>query len=72
MKSISEIKDQNDVLPTRPKEVTHNQKRSERGGGGNDILNKTYMRGKDAKKTRLKATHPTKTKLGAESTIKLA
>ena len=30
------------------------------------------MRGKDAKKTRLKATHPTKTKLGAESTIKLA
>ena len=34
-------------------------------------MNKTYIRGKDAK-TRLKATHPTKTKLGAENTIKLA
>ena len=54
MKSISEIEDQNAVLPTRTKEVTHNQKRSEKGG--NDILNKTYIRGKDAKKTRLKAT----------------
>ena len=70
MKSISEIEDQNDVLPTRTKEVTHKQKRSEKGG--NDIVNKTYIRGKDAKKTRLKATHPTKTKLGAESTTKLA
>ena len=37
MKSISEIEYQNDVLPTRTKEVTHNQKRSEKGG--NDILN---------------------------------
>ena len=46
MKSTSEIEDQNDVLPTRTKEVTHNQKRSEKGG--NDILNKTYIRGKDA------------------------
>ena len=33
MKSISEIEDQNDVLPTRTKEVTHKQKRSEKGGG---------------------------------------
>ena len=47
MKSISEIEDQNDVLPTRTKEVTHKQKRSEKGG--NDIVNKTYIRGKDAK-----------------------
>ena len=36
-------------------------------------INKTYIRGKDAKKkTRLQAIHPTKSKLGAESTIKLA
>ena len=35
-------------------------------------INKTYIRGKDAKKTRLQATHPTKTKLEAESTIKVA
>ena len=48
MKSISEIEDQNDVLPTRTKEVTHKQKGLKRGG--NDIVNKTYIRGKDAKK----------------------
>ena len=34
MKSISKIEDQNDVLPTRNKEATHNQKRSEKGEGG--------------------------------------
>ena len=49
MKSISEIEDQNDVLPTRTKEVTQSKK-GLKGGGGNDILNKTYIRGKDAKK----------------------
>ena len=34
MKSISEIEDQNGVLPTRTKEATHDQKRTEKGGGG--------------------------------------
>ena len=33
MKSISEIEDQNGVLPTRTKEATHDQKRTEKGGG---------------------------------------
>ena len=50
MKSISEIEDQNDVLPTRTKEATHDQKKFRKGGGMTYSINKTYIRGKDAKK----------------------
>ena len=32
MKSISEIEDQNDVLPARTKEATHDQKKFPKGG----------------------------------------
>ena len=48
MKSISEIRDQNDVLHTSTKEETHDEKMVRKGG--DDILNKIYTRAKDGKK----------------------